>query len=307
MSSGNTELRYEELTVSDSGADIFVRAWRPLGPPRAVIAICHGVNSHGGQYMWAAEQFAAHGFAVYAIDLRGRGRSSGKRFFVESVAEYVADLAAMIRRAKSLEGHLPVYLLGHSAGGVISSIYTLEHPFELSGFICESFAFKVPAPEFVLSIVKGLSRIAPNLPVLRLKNEDFSRDTEVVERLNNDPLTTDEAQPAATVAALSRANDRLKREFSHITLPLLILHGTADKATLSPGSEFFDKTAGSRDKTLKLYQGHVHDLLADIDKEKVMADILQWIEPRLPEAARAAGLKAALRARNAEPAAIQEV
>jgi alpha-beta hydrolase superfamily lysophospholipase len=224
----------------------------------------------------------ARGFAVYALDLRGRGRSGGKRFHIESVEDYVSDLAAMINLAKKREGALPVYLLGHSAGGVTSCIYALEFQSELAGFICESFAFQVPTPDFALALVKGLSYIAPNADVLQLRNEDFSRDPAVVARLNDDPLTAGEIQPAQTVAALVRADERLEREFPLITLPLLILHGTGDKATKPSGSQFFEQTVGSRDKTLKLYEGHYHDLLSDIGKEKVIADIQQWIEARLP-------------------------
>jgi alpha-beta hydrolase superfamily lysophospholipase len=187
----------------------------------------------------------------------------------------------MTPTAKSREPGLPVYLLGHSAGGVVSCTYALEHQAELAGLICESFAFQVPAPDFALAIIKGLSRIAPNAPALRLKNEDFSRDPSWVKALNSDPLIAGEVQPAVTVAALVRANERLKREFPRITLPLLILHGTADKATMPSGSRFFYETAGSKDKTLRLYEGHYHDLLSDVGKEKVMGDVLAWIEERV--------------------------
>jgi acylglycerol lipase len=140
----------------------------------------------------------------------------------------------------------------------------------------------VPAPDFALAAIKSLSRVAPRLRVLKLKNEDFSRDPKAVQALNADPLTQNEVQPAKTVAALVRADERLKTEFPRITLPVFILHGTADKATVPSGSQFFYDTAGSRDKTLKLYDGHFHDLLNDVDKEKVMADIKGWIEARLP-------------------------
>jgi acylglycerol lipase len=272
----------EETLQGVGGLRIFVRSWRPASRPRAVVAICHGVNSHGGQYAWAAEQLAARGFAVYAVDLRGRGRSEGERFYVENVSEYVSDVEALVRFAKSRETGLPVFLLGHSAGGVVSCTYALEHQGELAGLICESFAFKVPAPDFVLAIIKGLSHIAPRLRVLKLRNKDFSRDPKAVQALDNDPLTANEVQPAVTVAALVRADERLKKAFPLITLPLLILHGTVDKATLPSGSRFFYKTAGSKDKTLKLYQGHFHDLLNDFGKEGVMADIGAWIDERLP-------------------------
>jgi len=268
----------EERIDSTKGIKIFVRSWLPETTPRAVVVICHGVNSHSGQYLWSGEQLAAKGLAAYALDLRGRGRSDGERFYVEDIAEYVSDVANTVTLAKSRHPGLPVFLLGHSAGGVTSSVYVLEHQAELAGFICESFAFQVHAPGFALTAIKALSHVAPRLPVLKLKNEDFSRDPRAVEALNNDPLTANEIQPAITVAALVRADERLHEEFPLVTLPVLIMHGTDDKATVCKGSQFFYDTAGSKDKTLKLYDGHYHDLLNDIGKESVMADITTWID-----------------------------
>ncbi len=186
--------------------------------------------------------------------------------------------------ATSREPGIPLFLLGHSAGGVVSCIYTLENQARLSGLICESFAFQVPAPDFALAVLKGLSHLAPHAHVLRLKNEDFSRDPAVVQAMNDDPLIAHETQPTKTVAELARADERLKKEFPLITLPVLILHGTADKATQPKGSQLFYDQAGSADKTLKLYEGHVHDLLNDLGKEQVLADIQAWIDARLPAA-----------------------
>jgi acylglycerol lipase len=263
------------------GIAIFTRTWRPSGKPRGVVIISHGFNSHSGQYFWVAEQFLTAGLAVYALDHRGRGKSGGERFYVEKFTDYVDDLATFIQFAKSQEPGLPVFLLGHSARGVVSCQYTAQHQAELAGLICESFAFQVPAPDVVLAVLKGLSHLAPHAHVLKLKNEDFSRDPKIVETMNNDPLIAGESQPAETVAEMVRADEQLKNEFPLITLPLLILHGTQDKATKPSGSQFFYDTAGSSDKTLKLYDGAFHDLLNDIDKEKVMADVMNWINSHL--------------------------
>ena len=273
--------RIEETFEGTGGVPIFYRSWRPEQDPSAVVVICHGVNSHGGQYEWTAERFAEHGYVVYAIDLRGRGKSGGERFYVDHVDEYVSDLAELVRIAKRREPELPVFLLGHSAGGVVSCTYALDHQEELAGLICESFAFRVPAPDFALQAIKALSRIAPKLPVLKLKNRDFSRDPAAVKALDDDPLTANEIQPAKTVAALVRADERLEREFSRITLPVFIMHGTDDRATVPSGSVMFYEHAGSRDKTLKLYDGHYHDLLNDVGKEGVLNDIKAWIATRL--------------------------
>jgi acylglycerol lipase len=271
----------EERIKGGAGLDIFVRSWAPDGPVRGVVAIVHGVKSHSGYYLWAAEQFVAQGLAVYALDLHGRGRSDGERFYVEKIEDYLDDVNALVTLAKSRQRSLPLFLLGHSAGGVISSVYTLEHQAELAGLICESFAFQVYAPDFALTVLKGLSHVAPHLHVLNLKTEDFSRDPKAVQAMKDDPLIDGEVQPTQTVAELVRADERLEREFPLITLPVLILHGTADKVTRPGGSQLFYDTAGSRDKTLKLYEGHAHDLLNDVDKEKVMTDIVTWINARL--------------------------
>jgi acylglycerol lipase len=267
----------EDRFTNADGLRLFFRSWRPQSEPRGVVAIVPGFNSHSGYYSWVAEQLVAAGYAVSALDLRGRGKSDGERFYVETFADYVADVTAFVHLTKTREPGVPVFLLGHSAGGVVSCLYAIEHQPELAGLICESFAFQLPAPGFALAVLKGLSHVAPHAHVLRLKNEDFSRDPRVVEAMNVDPLIAHETQPTKTLAEMVRADERLKQEFPVITLPLLILHGTADKASQAAGSQFFYDTAGSKDKTLKLYDGHFHDLLNDVDKDKVIAGITQWI------------------------------
>ena len=262
--------------------NIFTRSWHPAQSPRGVMVIVPGFNSHSGYFVWVAEQLIADGLAVYAIDLRGRGRSDGERFYVQRFQDYVEDVASFISIAKQQQPGLPVFMLGHSAGGVVACNYALDYQQELAGLVCESFAFEVPAPDFALAVLKGLSHIAPHAHVLKLHNEDFSRDPKVVEFMNNDPLIAHETQPTQTVAAMVRADERLKKELAQITLPVFILHGTKDKATKPSGSQYFYDVAGSADKTLKLYEGHYHDLLNDLDKEIVMADILAWINQRLP-------------------------
>jgi alpha-beta hydrolase superfamily lysophospholipase len=274
--------RYDEETIdSTKGARIFVRSWQPEGTPKAVMVFCHGFNAHSGLYAWPAEQFQKEGYAVYALDLRGRGKSSGERFYVEDIADYAADVAATVKLAKSRNPGLKLFLLGHSAGGVTSAVYTVGNQSELAGFICESFAFQAPAPGFIISAVKGLSHIAPRLGVLKLKNEDFSRDPKIVAALNSDPFIANETQPALTIAALARADEKLMDDFPKITIPLLILHGTLDKATVPAGSQVFFDKAGSKDKTIKLYEGHFHDLLADTGKEQVLSDIEAWVGQRV--------------------------
>lgn len=261
-----------------AGLKIFTRTWLPNENTRGVVVITHGLNSHSGYYQWTAEQFTAHNFAVYSLDQQGRGQSEGERFYTDNIYDSVADVDYIVELAKKEQPNLPLFILGHSAGGVLACLYTLEHQEKLSGLICESFAFKVPAPDFALNVLKGISHIAPHLHTIKLKNEDFSRNPEVVAAMNNDPLIANESQPSKTMEQLVKADERLEKEFSKITLPVFILHGTNDKATKPSGSQFFYDNTASTDKTLKLYEGHYHDLLNDLDKEIVVNDIIDWLK-----------------------------
>jgi len=273
-------LRTEELIAGGEG-ELFIRSWRPTGPVRAVLVIVPGFNSHSGHYQWAAAQFTAIGLAVYAVDLRGRGKSSGLRFHAQHFDDYLADVQSLMDVARSREPAVPVFLLGHSAGGVIASAYALEHQDALAGLICESFALQVPAPAPVLALVRWLSGPFPKLRVLTLPNKEFSRMPDAVAALDADPLIAGEKQTALTVAQMLAGSDRLRRGFPTLRLPVLIAHGTADKVTVPGGSQLFHDTAGSVDKTLRLYREHAHDLLNDVGREQVMRDFQQWIEAHL--------------------------
>ena len=264
------------------GLKIATRSWAPESNARAIIILVHGFNAHSGYMVWPAEQFTAAGFAVHALDHRGRGKSEGERFYVEEFSDFLTDVHSLVEIARAQDPGLPVYILGHSAGGVIASSYVFEHQDDIAGLICESFAFDVGLPHLVQLALQGLSHLAPHLHVFTLNNADFSRDPAAVEKMNTDPLIAKESQPAETASELLKAAERLKLNMPQFRVPVFIIHGTEDKATRPAGSQYFYDNAGSEDKTLKLYEGHYHDLLADIGKEIVMADIQAWIEERLP-------------------------
>ena len=271
----------EAALKSKDGTEIHVRSWRPSAAPRAAVVLVHGFKAHGGLFEWAGRELAARGFAAYAPDLRGHGKSGGERYYAAKVGDYIDDVRTAVAHAKAREPARPVYLLGHSAGGVISCMYLLEDQREIAGFICESFAHEVPAPDFALAVLKGVSHIAPHLHVFKLKDEHFSRDPAFVEKMKTDPLIPRMGYPAQSVAELVRADERLKTDFVRITLPVLILHGSEDRVTMPHGSQRFADLAGSSDKTLKLYDGHYHDLLNDLGRERVLADIVEWMTVRL--------------------------
>ena len=269
-------------TLEGASGKLLVRGWLPSSPARAVIAICPGFNAHSGMYGWVGEQFAAHGIASYAVDLRGRGKSEGERFYTRSFEDYVEDLSRLVRFMTEREQGLPIFLFGHSAGAVVAILYALDAQGALSGFVCEDIAFELPAPDFALAVLKGVSHVAPHAHALTLHNADFSRDPAVVEAMDQDPLIAGESQPFATMAALVHADERLKANMPKIALPVLIIHGTADKAAKPSGSQHLYERISSQDKTLKLYDGRYHDPLHDLGKEEVMSDVQAWIDARLP-------------------------
>jgi alpha-beta hydrolase superfamily lysophospholipase len=246
------------------------------------MVLIHGFNAHSGYMAWPGEQFAARGLAAYALDLRGRGKSEGERFYVEEFSDYLTDVNTLVSQARAEHPGLPMYMLGHSAGGVIASSYVFEHQDEIAGLVCESFAFDVGLPHLVQLALQGVSYLAPHLHVFSLNNQDFSRDPKAVERMNSDPLIAKESQPAETASEMLKAAERLKANMPAFTVPVLIIHGTMDKATRPAGSQYFYDHAGATDKSLRLYDGHFHDLLNDVDKEKVMADIQAWLDARIP-------------------------
>ncbi len=157
----------EEHFETTEGLKISFRVWKPSSISSGVVVIVPGFNSHSGYYGWVAEQLTKRGLAVYAIDLRGRGKSDGERFYVQKFADYVSDVGALVSLVKSRKPGLPIFLLGHSAGGVVSCLYALDHQAELTGLICESFAYQLPAPGFALAVLQGLSHVAPHAHVLR--------------------------------------------------------------------------------------------------------------------------------------------
>ena len=275
-------MKNEQTFEGVGGLNIFMRSWRPEGTPRGVTVLIHGFNVHSGYMTWPAERFAADGFAAYALDLRGRGKSEGERFYVERFSDWLGDVDRLVEIARAENPGVPMYVLGHSAGGVIASSYVFEHQDKIAGLICESFAFDVGLPDAAALLIKGISHIAPHLHLYTLKNEIFSRDPAVVAAMNSDPLIANEKQPAETAAELIKAAERLNENMPRFTVPVFIIHGTDDKATRPEGSQYFYDNVGSADKTLKLYEGGYHDLLNDIDKEIVMADILAWVNERIP-------------------------
>jgi len=267
--------------INQNGQRIFYRSWMPEGRPKGVLIIVHGLNSHSGYYQDFAVQLRVSGFQVYAMDLQGRGQSQGERYYTADYNDVLSDIDALVLIASAALPSAPVFLFGHSAGGVFAAAYAAQKQYKLKGLISESFAFKIPAPAFALAAIKFMAHIIPHTRLVKLNNEDFSRDKAHVFKMNNDPLLENEKQPVKTMQQLLLAGEYLKKQMPEIKLPVLILHGTADQATEPAGSEYFMANVASADKKLKLYEGHYHDLLNDKQQGIVISDILIWLNQRV--------------------------
>lgn len=261
------------------GVRLFRRSWLPAGAARAAVVIVHGYAEHSGRYDWFGEQLANAGFAVHAYDLRGHGRSDGPRARVRSFREHLDDLAAFLELVRA-ESPGPLFLLGHSMGGLVAALYVAVRRPAIHGLILSGPAVARPSRGArVLGSIAGLvAKVAPGLPTRKLAATAVSRDPAVVKAYDEDPLVYRGGIPATTIAAFGRAVDRLHREAGNIRVPLLIVHGTADELASPEGSQDLFDRVGSSDRVFKQYEGLAHEVLNEPEKETVLADIRRWLE-----------------------------
>jgi len=283
------------LKASD-GLELHVQSWRPdnIGtaantgtPLRAVVAIVHGMGEHGGRYARLAEHFASHQIATITYDLRGHGRSAGARVFVNHFDEYLDDTEIFLTHVRHTFGQVPLFVLGHSMGGAIAALYTITRaPAHVRGLILSSPALAPgePVAPWLAKAGRWVSRWLPKVPVFKIDPAMISRDKSVVDAAKQDPLNAYQGTPARTAAELLDAMARIHANADALHLPLYVFHGTADKLTAPWASEQFHDNAGSQDKTLHLYKGHFHETLNDLDREKVIGDLTQWMLQHLPVA-----------------------
>ncbi len=262
---------------------IFYRYWRPEGEPRAVLLVAHGAAEHSGRYEGFAGYFTRRGYAVAALDHPGHGRSEGGRCRIERFDDYLVTLRQFHLRVAADFSGVPVFLVGHSMGGLISASYLLQHQGELAGCILSGPAIKTALEPGALQLLllRILSALAPGAGALQLDAGGVSRDPEVVAAYVNDPLVYHGKLPARLVTELFSGMRRVQQRASEITLPLLLLHGAADSLTDPEGSRFLAARAGSADKTLTIYPGLYHEIFNEPERETVLADVLAFCERQL--------------------------
>ena len=266
------------------GVALALYRWRPLGPPRAVVALVHGLAEHAQRYSALAARLNAADIELVAVDLRGHGRSPGERTWVQRFDDYLYDAEALLGEAA--HGDARVILMGHSMGGAIATLYALEGGRKpqpgaprLAGLVLSSPALAPgkDVPGWMIAASRLMSRIWPRYPAMRIDPALLSRDAAVVAANRDDPLVHHGNIPARTGAELLAAMARIERGRETLTLPVLVYHGTRDKLTEPEGSRAFASHVGSQDVTLTLYEGSYHETMNDLDRDRVIDALIGWI------------------------------
>ena len=266
-----------------AGGEIHWRAWE-IDAPVAQVVIVHGYGEHGDRYIRLAERLNAEGISVWANDHRGHGRSEGHRGVV-TVDEAVLDVDRMVEKARAAHPGLPLFMFAHSMGGTIGLRYAINHQDKLDGLVLSSAAVSLEGleiPGLQRKVITLLSKVAPRLPANRLPFEGISRDPDELQIYMDDPLVYKGAQPAKTVVEILDAMEALPEEVGQLRIPLLVIAGSADPIVPADGSRDIAGRAGSNDKQIIVYDGHVHELINEPldDREKVTQDIVDWLLAR---------------------------
>lgn len=246
--------------------------------------LAHGKDEHIGRYAELTAALVGAGYTVYAQDHRGHGKSGGPRGVIRRFDDYVDDLDLLVERARSEADGRPLFLLGHSMGGLIAARYALGHQATLSGLILTSAAFVIgeDVPAWKKQLLLVLSRLFPNRPLSSgLGDVNYlSRDLEVQRLFGEDPLCNNEPTRLGFVRVLYLAAQATVPATRSLTLPLLLMHGAADRLTSPRGTEAVYALAASPDKTLKLWPDDLHELFNELDRAEIIAFTLEWLKTR---------------------------
>jgi alpha-beta hydrolase superfamily lysophospholipase len=270
------------------GRRITWQSWSPAGdqPLKGVVTIAHGYGEHIGRYQHVARRLNEAGFVVYGPDHHGHGNSGGKRGRVTLQAA-VADLdqlIVMISRGRNPD--LPQFLSGHSMGGAIALRYAMAHQNRLTGLAVSAPLAAVEGGRALLMFGRALGSVLPGAPVSKVDPRLVSRDHAVVKDYIADPLNHHGPVPAGVARQFIVHASTLARDVRRITLPTLLMWGTADRLCPPEGSELVAANIGSTDLTVKRYEGLFHEIMNEPERAAVLDDLVGWLSAHL--AARAA-------------------
>ncbi len=269
---------------SNNSWQMAYQCWLPDSQAHAVILIVHGLAEHGGRYEYVADFLNANGYAVYAMDHIGHGNSTGKRGQLNRFSQFLDGVSSLKNIIQKEHPELPVFLLGHSMGGLIAANYLLENQSQFSGCILSGPAIVTTdePPKLLLMINKILSIMVPNFGMLQLDAKGVSRDPAVVQKYIDDPLVFNGKISSRFIAEMFSAMATVRNNAADISLPLLIMHGEADLLTSVEGSKILHAGVASKDKTLRIYPDLYHEIFNEPEKDTILAELQEWILKHLP-------------------------
>jgi len=277
------------VTTADQ-LELVWQSWAPA-EPRGVITIIHGLAEHGGRYQETAEALATNGWVVYTGDLRAHGLSSDPpragRVHVNRFEDYFLDVDAFMDLARKGHPGMPVFLLGHSMGGLITIRYALEKPEGLAGAVISSPALgthpEFKPPWFLKLMVSVLSRLAPRLRVPSdLDTNAVSRDPEVVKAYIDDPLISQKVS-TRWYAEILKSMAIAYEDAASLQIPMLLIQSGADRLVDPEAPGRWKEAAPDGMVELVVWDGLYHEMLNEPEKEQVRSRLLKWLQDQLPE------------------------
>ena len=264
-------------------ANIYFQGWLPEGEPRAILLIVHGLAEHSGRYGNVVNHFVPLGCAVYGIDHFGHGKSDGTRVYVERFDDYTDTLKVYFDMIRGWQPDKPIFLVGHSMGGLISAVYLLDHQAELAGAVLSGPAVKIPnhVTPAMLFLGKMLSALIPRFGLLALSADGVSRDPLVVKAYVSDPLVHRGKATARLAAEMLKAMQTISGQAAKITLPIMIVQGSADRLVDPAGAQMLYDAVSSADKEIRIYDGFYHEVFNEPEHDKVLRDVEIWLEAHL--------------------------
>jgi alpha-beta hydrolase superfamily lysophospholipase len=268
------------MFATPASGELYYRRWDAGNNPIAVVLVVHGMGEHCARYAPLAEVVNQAGYALCAFDLPGHGKSPGTPGFIARFDEFIDSVMAFRQQVGEWYPGAPVYLLGHSMGGLISLSVLLEHQNQFAGGILSGPALVSPLQPGVMQmlLIRLFSALLPRLGVLALDPTGVSRDPQVVENYINDPLIFHGKISARLVSELFSRMERVRGEAHKIDLPMLLLHGGADNMTAAEGSRLLHDTISASDKTLKIYDGLYHEIFNEPEGPEIFAEVSAWLD-----------------------------
>lgn len=260
---------------------LYWQTWQPENPV-ALLLLAHGLAEHSGRYAHVAEALCNANIAVFAIDHIGHGQSGGDRCMVDQFSDFTAGIDQLYETASTQFPGLPVFILGHSMGGLIAALSIVLHPTRFAGAVLTGPAILPvdPPPAWQEGAVRFISKWLPATGVIALEAEAISRDPDVVQRYFDDPLVYNGKVPARLAAEIFDGMALLRSRASEIRIPLLVMHGEDDRLTAPEGSVLLMDSVESSDKTLVKAENAFHELFNEPDQEIHISRMLEWLKAR---------------------------